>query len=149
MLPQLRDSMEGTEMSIAFCRSLKHVCPRARGEGSRYLQGLCCTALHCSSTMACCCTPATMHHGETSLDSFGLGFKWVLSVSHTAQSTERGERKDGQRHRRDVQAAPPLSLLPHGIKAKTYCWVTFATPERPLNLLPGPSSGLYAMKSKH
>lgn len=90
-----------------------------------------------------------MHHGETSLDSFELGFNCVLSVSHTAQSMERGERKDGERYRKDVQAAPPLYLLPHGIKAKNYCWVTFATPERPLNLLPGPLSGLYAMKSKH
>lgn len=62
----------------------------------------------------------------------------ALNVTH---SLEQGEM-----YRRDVQAAPPDFLLPHGVKAKNYCWVTFATLERPLNPLPGPSSELYAMK---
>lgn len=73
---------------------------------------------------------------------FGAGTQMgALSVLH---SPEQGER-----HRRDVQAAPPLFLLPCGKKAKNHCRITFGTPERPLSLLPGPSSGLYATKSKH
>lgn len=102
-----------------------------------------CDAQLCPGAVTWCVVPP--QHVESWRNQPGfLGAGTQMGALNVPLSPEQGER-----YRRDVQDAPSLFLLPRGKKAKNHCRVTFATPDRPLNLLPGPSSGLYATKSKH
>lgn len=111
VLPQLRGSMESyRNENCILQKPWAHLLKRKR----RRQQVPAGAVMHSSAL--------GQHHGVLFHPSHltpwrnQLGFIWAgtqMGVLNVPHSPEQGER-----YRRDVQAAPPLFLLPHGIKAK-------------------------------
>lgn len=142
VLPQLRDNMEGYRNEHCVLQKSWAHLPKRKGRRQQVHAGAVMHSSALGQHYSMLFHPSQLASWRNQPGFNGAGTQMsALDVTH---SPEQGEM-----YRRDVQAAPPDFLLPHGVKAKNYCWVTFASLERPLNLLPGPSSGLYAMKWKH